>query len=64
MTTLFCWVINTPTKQIFTVEIEPNKLWDHVKDAIKKQKKPGFDDIYADTLDLWKVWHCTISPHC
>jgi hypothetical protein len=61
MTTLFCWVIGTPTKQIFPVEIEPDKLWGHVKDAIKEKKKPEFDDIAADTFDLWKVRHCATS---
>jgi len=46
-----------PTKQIFPVEVEPNKLW-HAKKAIKEAKKPEFDDI---ALDLWKVRHCAIS---
>ena len=32
-----------------------------MKKAIKEKKKPGFDDIAADTLYLWKVIHCTIS---
>ena len=31
-----------------------------MKDAIK-EKKNDFDDIAADTLDLWKVRHCAIS---
>jgi hypothetical protein len=60
MTKLFCWVIGTPTKQIFPAEIEPDKQWGHVKDAIKK-KENEFADIDADTLDLWKVRHCPIS---
>ena len=62
MTTLLCWVIGTPTKQIFPVEIEPDKLWGHVKKAIKEEKVPEFDDIDADVLDLWKVPHCPILP--
>ena len=61
MTTLLCWVIGTPTKQTFPVEIEPDKLWGHVKDAIKEEKKNEFADIDADVLDLWKVLHCGIS---
>jgi len=32
-----------------------------VKDMIKEKKKPEFDDIAADTLDLWKVRRCAIS---
>ena len=42
---LLCWVIDTPTKQIFPIEIARNKLWGNVKDAIKENKKPEFDDI-------------------
>jgi len=52
-------VIDRPTKQIFSVEIARDKLWGSVKDAIKKE--PEFDDIAANTLDLWKVPHCAIS---
>ena len=59
--TLLCWVIDTPTKQIFPVEIARDKLWGCVKDAIKEKEKPEFDDIPANTLDLWKVRHCAIS---
>jgi len=59
--TLFCWVIHTPTKQIFSVKIARDELWSDVKDAIKKKKKNKFNDIDADTLDLWKVCHCAVS---
>ena len=59
--TLFCWVLGSPTKQIFPVEIEPDKLWGHVKNAIKEKKKNEFADIDADTLELWKVGHCAIG---
>jgi hypothetical protein len=59
--TLLCWVIDTPIKQIFPVEIGFDKLWGNVKDAIKEKKKNEFADIDADTLDLWKVRHCAIS---
>ena len=58
--TLFCWVIDTPTKQIFPVEIARDKSWGTVKIAIKEMKEPEFNDIDADTLDLWKVRHCAI----
>jgi len=53
-----CWVINTPIEQIFPVEIGHNRTWGSVKDMIKEKKKPAFDDIAADTLDLWKVRLC------
>ena len=59
--TLFCWVIDTPTKQIFPVEIARDELWCSVKNAIKERKEPEFNDIDADTLDLWKVCHCAIN---
>jgi hypothetical protein len=59
---LSCWVIGTPVgKQTFTVRVRHDDVWDAVKDAIKEKKKPEFDDIAADTLDLWKVRHCAIS---
>ena len=32
-----------------------------MKDAIKEENKPEFDDIDADTLDLWKVGHCALA---
>ena len=59
--TLFCWVIHTPTDQIFPLEIGPDKLWGNVKDAIKETQKPEFDDIASKTLKLWKVRHCAVS---
>ena len=62
-TTLLCWVIGTPAKQTFPVGIdyETDKVWGHVKKAIKEEKKTEFADIDANTLDLWKVCHCTFS---
>jgi hypothetical protein len=59
--TLLCWVIDTPTQQIFPVEVGHDAIWGEVKNAIKEVKKPEFDDIAADTLNLWKVRHCAIS---
>jgi hypothetical protein len=59
--TLLCWVIDTPTQQIFTVDVGHDVVWDKVKDAIKEKKKIGFNDIDADALRLWKVCHCAIS---
>jgi hypothetical protein len=60
-TTLLCWVIHTPIDRIFPVKIGLDELWGSVKDAIKEKKKPEFDAIAADTLDLWKVRHCAIG---
>jgi len=56
---LLCWVIDTPTKQIFSVEIACDKLWGSVKDVIKKQKEPEFNDIDADTYS----WLVDIEDH-
>jgi len=51
--TLFCWVIHTPTDQIFPVEVGHDRvLWGKVKDAIKEKKQTEFNDIAADTLKL------------
>jgi hypothetical protein len=58
---LLCWVIGTHTKQTFAVRVGHDNIWDSVKVAIKEKKKPEFDDIAEDTLDLWKVRHCAIS---
>ena len=54
-TTLLCWVLHTPSQRIFPVEIKNNAIWGGVKDEIKVKKKPDFDHIAADALDLWKV---------
>ena len=59
--TLFCWVINTPTDQIFPVKVVHDVVWGNVKDSIKEKKTNEFADIDADTLKLWKVRHCAIS---
>jgi len=59
--TLFCWVIHTPTDQIFPVKVNHDDVWGAVKDEIKEKKKNEFVDIDADTLKLWKVRHCALS---
>ena len=60
-TTLLCWVIDTPVDEIFPVKIGYDEMWGAVKDAIKVQQKPEFDDIAAKTLRLWQVRYCAIS---
>ncbi len=59
--TLLCWVLNTPINRIFPVKVGHDEIWGTVKGAIKEKKKPEFDDIAANTLDLWKVCHCAIT---
>ena len=58
--TLLCWVVGTPTKRIFPVEVGHDEIWGSVKDVIKEEMAPEFDDIDADTLDLRKVCHCAV----
>ena len=52
-----CWVIGTSINRIFPVKVGHDEMWCSVKDAIKEKKKPEFDDIDANTLELWKVRH-------
>jgi hypothetical protein len=58
---LYCWVIDTPIEEIFWVKVLHNEDWSAVKDEIKEEMKPQFDDIAASTLRLWKVRHCAIG---
>ncbi|KAF9536462.1 hypothetical protein EC957_010882 [Mortierella hygrophila] len=44
-----------PTSTAFSVEIEPTKTVDHLKNLIKAKKSPEFDTIAADKLTLWRV---------
>ncbi|CAG8645535.1 5837_t:CDS:2, partial [Paraglomus occultum] len=53
--TLFCLVHGDPTERAFPVDIEQNKTVGHLRDKIKKKKRPEFDDIAADKLILWAV---------
>ena len=56
---LNCWVFGEKADRVFPVEIIDTKNVGHLKDAIKEKKKPAFDHIPADVLDLWQVrMHC------
>jgi hypothetical protein len=52
---LNCWVAGDPPERVFSVKIEATEKVSALKDAIKKKKKPAFNNITADSLDLWKV---------
>jgi hypothetical protein len=54
---LNCWVLGDGDDpgRIFTVEIANNKTVDALKKVIKDEKKPAFDHLAADSLNLWKV---------
>ena len=57
LTVLF-WV-----KHCFTIKIDAAKNVSTLKESIKEEKKPAFDDVVADALTLWRVsmpylqWH-------
>jgi hypothetical protein len=40
---------------MFPVKIAPGESVGALKKAIKEEKRPAFDDMPADRLDLWKV---------
>ena len=41
--------------RIFPVEIDRNKNVRNLREAIKEKKKPAFDHITADSLEVWNV---------
>jgi hypothetical protein len=51
--TMFCLVDGDSVS--FSVDIDASKTVDHLKDKIKTEKAPEFDDIAAYKLSLWKV---------
>ncbi|KAG0011590.1 hypothetical protein BGZ81_002100 [Podila clonocystis] len=53
--TLFCLQNGEAASRVFSVEMDPAKTVDHLKDLIKAKKAPRFDDIAADELTLWRV---------
>jgi hypothetical protein len=48
-------VFGDDSGHVFTIEIEGSKNVSALKKAIKEEKKPAFDNIPADVLQLWKV---------
>ncbi|KAF9278412.1 hypothetical protein BGZ88_000583 [Linnemannia elongata] len=53
--TLFCLVDGEATSQAFPVEIESTKTTGNLKQRIKTEKTPRFDDVASDELTLWRV---------
>jgi hypothetical protein len=53
--TLNCWVLSDDLDRMFPVKIAPEESVGALKKAIKEEKRPAFDDMPADRLDLWKV---------
>ena len=52
---LNCWVFGDRLGSVFTVEISPDAKVSALRELIKQKKKPAFDHIAADALDLWNV---------
>jgi len=52
---LNCWVLGEDSARIFPVKIDRDENVGALKKAIKEEKKPAFDHITADSLDVWNV---------
>jgi hypothetical protein len=52
---LNCLVLGDVSSRVFTVKIANTENVSALKKLIKVEKKPAFDHVPADTLDLWKV---------
>ena len=48
-------VLSDDPSLVFTVEIARTKNISAIRKAIKDERKPAFDHVPADTLNLWKV---------
>src|SRR6266702_4571868 len=54
---LNCLILgDDPRRRIFPVKIEETESVGDLKDAIKEKKKHTFNNVDADTLDLWSVF--------
>ena len=52
---LFCLVDGEGTSNAFIVRIESTKIIGDLKELIKTEKAPRFDDVAADELTLWRI---------
>ena len=59
MLQLFCYVRGDDPRCTFEVNIDEEGTVSDLKDAIKEEFRPEFDDIPASSLSLWKA-----SVHC
>ena len=53
--TINCWVLSDRPESVFPVKIAPEESVGALKKAIKEEKRPAFDHIPTDRLDLWKA---------
>ena len=52
---LNCWVLGDDSSRVFPVKIAAMESVGTLKKVIKDEKKPAFDHLTADSLDLWMV---------
>src|ERR1700680_1715292 len=52
---LNCIVLGDNPRRIFPVDIERTEIVGDLKEVIKDKKRPEFDHIATDHLELWKV---------
>ena len=59
---LWCWVQGDDLDRVFLVDVKLSDTVYELKEAIWK-KKPSFERVAADTLQLWKVSELYV-PEC
>ena len=52
---LNCWVLGEDSTRVFRVEIDRGENVGGLKKAIKEEMKPAFDNITANSLEVWNV---------
>ena len=52
---LNCWVLGEDSTRVFPVEIDRGENVGGLKKAIKEEMKPAFDNITANSLEVWNV---------
>ena len=53
--TLNCCILSDDPSHVFSLKIDNNKNVSVLRKAIKDEKKPAFDSITANRLNLWNV---------
>ncbi|KAF9194516.1 hypothetical protein BGZ49_003152 [Haplosporangium sp. Z 27] len=53
--TIFCLISGERISRAFSVEVPSDWTIDKLKDSIKAKQSPTFDDITANSLELWRV---------
>ena len=59
---LWCWVQGDGLDRVFSVRVERSATVRRLKEKIR-EKKPSFEKVAADSLELWKVAN-SISMRC